>query len=63
MLPNDVEARIKLLQARIEAIRTIIDASAQEDLREVLLEMVGECERALADLNAQKEPTIHRRIA
>jgi hypothetical protein len=49
MLPADA-ARVRALQERIDVLRGIIDATAREDVRGVLLEMLADGERALAGL-------------
>lgn len=39
-----------MLKHRVDALREIIEASKRDDLRDLLLEMLSEAERALADL-------------
>jgi hypothetical protein len=49
VLPDNV-TRIAVLQHRIDAIREIVAATHQEDLRGILLDMLEDGERALAQL-------------
>ena len=56
MLPDNV-TRIAVLQHRIDAMREIVAATHQEDLRDMLLEMLEGGERALAQL--AKPPAQH----
>ena len=52
-MPPDHATRIAVLQARIDAIRQIVATTHQEDLRDILLNMLEDGERALAQLASQ----------
>ena len=55
MLPAEAEARVKELEDRLAAIRGIVAATADAELRTILGEMLADGDRALALLNAESK--------
>jgi hypothetical protein len=53
MLPVEAETLIQNLQDRLDAIRRIVGATADTDLRTILAEMLADGEQALALLIAE----------